>query len=72
MFDYLLNDEQKSFLEEVRDFVKWVPRQVILDMDEDKIKFPKEVYRRRAAGTFWDAGIPKSGAAGAWIGLPRA
>jgi alkylation response protein AidB-like acyl-CoA dehydrogenase len=42
MFDYLLTKEQLALREEVREFVKWVPRQMVLDMDQDKIKFPKE------------------------------
>lgn len=42
MFDYLLTEEQLKIRDEVRDLVKWVPRQMILDMDADKIKFPKE------------------------------
>ena len=41
MFEYLLNDKQKNLRQEVRDFVKSVPRQMILDMDADKIQFPK-------------------------------
>ena len=41
MFDYLLDESQKSFLDEVRDFVNWAPREMILDMDADRIKFPK-------------------------------
>jgi len=41
MFDYLLDESQKKFLDEVRDFVNWVPREMILDMDADRIKFPK-------------------------------
>lgn len=42
MFDFLLTDEQKKLRDEVRDLVKWVPRELILDMDQDKIQFPKE------------------------------
>ncbi len=42
MFDFMLTKEQLKFRDEVRDFVKWVPRQLILDMDKDEIKFPKE------------------------------
>ncbi len=42
MFDYLLTEEQLKFRDEVRDFVSQVPRQMIIDMDEDNIKFPKE------------------------------
>lgn len=41
MFDYLLNEEQLKIRKEVRELVKWVPKQMILDMDADKIKFPK-------------------------------
>jgi butyryl-CoA dehydrogenase len=38
----LMTEEQKKIRDEARDLVKWVPRDMILDMDEDKIKFPKE------------------------------
>ncbi len=41
-FDYLFTREQLKLRDEVREFVKWVPRQMILDMDSDKIKFPRE------------------------------
>ncbi len=42
MFDYMLSEEQLNLREEVRAFVKSIPRQMILDMDNDKITFPKE------------------------------
>jgi alkylation response protein AidB-like acyl-CoA dehydrogenase len=42
MFDHLLSDEAKAFREEVRDLVRWVPREMILEMDRDRIRFPKE------------------------------
>jgi butyryl-CoA dehydrogenase len=45
MFDYMLTKEQLKIRDEVRDLVKWVPKQMILDMDADKIKFPKEFLR---------------------------
>jgi alkylation response protein AidB-like acyl-CoA dehydrogenase len=45
MFDFMLNEEQLKLREEARDLVKWVPRQTILDMDADKIKFPKDFLR---------------------------
>ena len=41
MFSHLLSAEAKAFREEVRDLVKWVTRQMILDMDQDRIQFPK-------------------------------
>ncbi len=37
-----LTEEDKKLRERVRDFVKWVPRQLLLDMDEDKIRYPRE------------------------------
>lgn len=42
MFEYLLNAEQKKLRDEARDFVKSIPRKMILDMDADKIQFPRE------------------------------
>jgi alkylation response protein AidB-like acyl-CoA dehydrogenase len=45
MFEFLLSDEQKALRDEVRDLVRWVPRQMILDMDRDKISFPREFLR---------------------------
>ena len=42
MFDFLLSKEQIKLRDEVRELVKWVPRQMILDMDQDKLQFPKE------------------------------
>jgi len=45
MFECLLTKEQRSLREEVRDLVRWVPRQMILDMDRDAIRFPVEFLR---------------------------
>ncbi|MFH1154854.1 MAG: acyl-CoA dehydrogenase family protein [Pseudomonadota bacterium] len=45
MFDFLLTDKQLSLRSEARDFVKSIPRQMILDMDEDKIRFPREFLK---------------------------
>ncbi len=42
MFEFLLNPEQRKLRDEVRELVAWVPRQLILDMDQDKVTFPKE------------------------------
>ncbi len=42
MFDYLLSEEALKLRDEVRDFVKSVPRRLIIDMDRDRIQFPKE------------------------------
>ena len=45
MYDFLLTDEQRALRDEVRDLVAWVPRDLILDMDADRIRFPKEFLR---------------------------
>ena len=42
MFDCLLTEEQKQLKQDAREFVKTIPRQMILDMDAEKIRFPKE------------------------------
>jgi len=38
----VLNEKQKSLRDEMRLFVKSVPTQLLLDMDADKVQFPKE------------------------------
>ncbi|MFA5300541.1 MAG: acyl-CoA dehydrogenase family protein [Lutibacter sp.] len=40
--DILLTAEDRLLKEKVQDFVKWVPKQLLLDMDADKVRFPKE------------------------------
>lgn len=45
MFDFLLTKEQLALRDEVRELVRWVPRQLILDMDADRVRFPAEFLR---------------------------
>ncbi len=40
--DHLLSAEDVTFRDEVRELVRWVPRQLLLDMDADRVRFPKE------------------------------
>ena len=42
MFDYMMDEKTLALREEVRELVAWVPKQMILDMDDDKLVFPKE------------------------------
>ncbi len=42
MIESLLTEQQKELRTEVRDFVKWVPKQLLLDMDADKVRYPRE------------------------------
>ncbi len=59
MFDYMLTKEQIKIRDEARDLVKWVPRQMILDMDTDTIKFPKEFLREAAKRNLMGCRYPK-------------
>ncbi len=45
MHDFLLNDEQRALRDEVREFVRSIPRQLVLDMDADQVEFPEEFLR---------------------------
>jgi alkylation response protein AidB-like acyl-CoA dehydrogenase len=59
MFDYLLTAEQIKLRDEARDFIKWVPRQMVLDMDKDVIKFPKEFLREAGRRNLMGCRYPK-------------
>ncbi len=48
MFDAILTSEQKALRDEIRDFVRWVPRQLILDMDADRVRYPREFVAEAA------------------------
>jgi len=45
MHDFLLTDEQLSLREEARDFANWIPKELVLDMDAEKIQFPQEFLK---------------------------
>ncbi|MBM3298325.1 MAG: acyl-CoA dehydrogenase [Planctomycetes bacterium] len=42
MIEALLTPQQRSLRKQVRDFVKTVPRQLLLDMDAERVLFPRE------------------------------
>ncbi|MCL6430960.1 MAG: acyl-CoA dehydrogenase family protein, partial [Anaerolineae bacterium] len=54
MLEAMLTPAQTALRDEVRDLVKWVPRQLILDMDDDRVRYPREYVaeaaRRRLLG----------------------
>jgi alkylation response protein AidB-like acyl-CoA dehydrogenase len=58
-FDFLLSKEQLDLRDEVRDFIKWVPKQTILDMDTDAIEFPKDLLREAARRNLLGCRHPK-------------
>ncbi len=55
----MMTAEQLKIRDEVRDFVKWVPRQMILDMDTDTIKFPKEFLQEAGRRNLMGCRYPK-------------
>ncbi|MGB9667516.1 MAG: acyl-CoA dehydrogenase family protein [Thermosulfidibacteraceae bacterium] len=42
MSDRLLSEEQLKIRDEMKGFVKWVPRELIVDMDADRVRYPAE------------------------------
>ncbi len=59
MFDYLLTPEQKKLRDEARDFVKSIPGKMILNMDADKIQFPKEFLQEAGKRNLMGCRYPK-------------
>jgi len=49
MLESFLTDKQRALREEVRKFVKSVPKQLLLDMDADKVRYPREYVVSLAA-----------------------
>ncbi len=45
MLDHLLTDSQRAIRDEARAFAEATPRQLILDMDEERVRFPREWLR---------------------------
>ncbi len=48
MLDAVLTPEQKRLREEMRAFVREVPRQLILDMDADRVRYPRQYVEEAA------------------------
>jgi alkylation response protein AidB-like acyl-CoA dehydrogenase len=50
LHDHLLTPEQRAVRDEVRAFVREdVPRQLLLDLDADKVRYPREYLQKAAA-----------------------
>lgn len=45
MFEAMLTEEQRALRDEARHFVRWVPRQLILDMDAERVTYPRAFVR---------------------------
>jgi alkylation response protein AidB-like acyl-CoA dehydrogenase len=59
VFDFLLSEQQLCLRDEVRDLVRWVPREMILAMDRDEIRFPKEFLREAGRRNLMGSRYPK-------------
>ena len=59
MFDFLMTKEQKELQEEVRYFTRSIDRQYLLDMDAEKIQFPKEILLEAARRNLLGLRFPK-------------
>ena len=49
MIEAMLSEDQRGLQQEVVEFVEAVPRQLILDMDADRVKYPRQ-FLEEAAG----------------------
>jgi hypothetical protein len=65
----MLTTEEKALRLEMQDFVRWVPPQLLLDMDADKVRYPRE-YLQEAAATCSVCASTRNGAGAACPG-PR-
>ncbi|MFP4389976.1 MAG: acyl-CoA dehydrogenase family protein [Desulfococcaceae bacterium] len=59
MYDFLLTGEQKRMVQEARDLVAWVPRDMILAMDREEITFPTEFLREAGRRNLLGCRYPK-------------
>lgn len=59
MFDHVLGDETRRLRDEVRALVRSVPRQLILDMDADRIDFPRDFLREAGRRNLLGCRYPK-------------
>ncbi len=59
MIEAMLDQRQKKLRNEVREFVKAIPRQLILDMDADKVKYPRQFLEEAARRKLLGLRFPK-------------
>ena len=59
MLDILLTAEQRALRDEARAFAREVPRQLLLDLDADKVRYPREYVQRLAARNLLGLRFPK-------------
>ncbi|MCP4161426.1 MAG: hypothetical protein GY760_15235 [Deltaproteobacteria bacterium] len=59
MFDFIMTEEQKKLRDEAREFTKWVPKEMIMDMDAEKIQFPHEYIKEAGKRNLLGLRLPK-------------
>jgi hypothetical protein len=59
MLDILLTQEERALRDEARAFAREVPRQLLLDMDADKVRYPREYLQKLAARNLLGLRFPK-------------
>lgn len=59
MFEFTMTPEQKKLRDEVREFAKSIPREYILDMDADRIKYPKEYLQEAGRRNLIGLRVPR-------------
>lgn len=59
MFDFVMTEEQMKLRDEARDFTNWVPKKLILDMDQEKIQFPREYLEEAGKRNLLGIRLPK-------------
>lgn len=59
MFEFIMTPEQVALRDEVREFIKSIDRQYILDMDADKIKYPIEFLQECGKRNLIGTRVPK-------------
>jgi hypothetical protein len=60
MIEAMLEQRQRKLRNEAREFAKAIPRQLILDMDADKVKYPKQFLREGARRKLLGLRFPKA------------
>ncbi|MBN2155329.1 MAG: acyl-CoA/acyl-ACP dehydrogenase [Candidatus Lokiarchaeota archaeon] len=60
MYDFMLDEQSVKWKDKAKEFVKKeVPRQLILDMDEDKVQYPTEYVKKLAEYNLLGLRFPK-------------
>lgn len=59
MLDILLTDEQRALRDAARTFAREVPRQLLLDMDADKVRYPRAYIEQLAVRQLLGIRFPK-------------